>query len=87
MKQTIAKEKLKKEGKVPQTEPKMRRLLSPGTLALKRSQMENLRRLQDKKIEEAALKSKNKSAIQPVSRPVSSKSLILDEGLLYLFRG
>lgn len=83
MKQTIAKGKLRKEGKVPQTEPKLRRLESPGTLALKRNQMQNLRKLQDKKIEEAALKSKNKSAIpQPVSRPVSSKSLVIDEGQL-----
>lgn len=80
MKQTIEKGKLRKEGKVPQTEPKKKQIDSPGTLALRKLQMQSLRKMQDKKIKEAAQKSRNKSAIpQPVSRPVSSKSLIIDE--------
>lgn len=83
MKQTIEKGKLRKEGKVPQTEPKKKQIESPGTLALRKIQMQSLRKMQDQKIKEAAHKSKNKSAIpQTVSRPVSSKSLIIDEAQL-----
>lgn len=83
MKQTIEKGKLRKEGKMPQTEPKKKQIASPGTLALRKHQMQNLRKMQDQKIKEAAQKSRNKSAIpQTVSRPVSSKSLIIDEGQL-----
>lgn len=80
MKQTIEKGKLRKEGKIPQTEPKKKQIASPGTLASRKLQMQSLLKMQDKKIKEAAQKSKIKTAIpQTISRPVSSKSLIVDE--------
>lgn len=79
MKQTVEKGKLRKEGKIPQTEPKKKQIASPGTLASRKLKMQSLRKMQEKKIKEAAQKSKNKLAVpQTISRPVSSKSVIVD---------